>query len=63
MDEDKKAAAGIAAVISAEVLKALIMIAFQELRKKGMTAEEIEAYAKELRAEIDALDPAEIPEV
>ena len=51
------------ALIGAEAIKALIMLAFQELRKKGMTAEQIDEYAKELRAEIEQLDPADIPEV
>jgi len=51
------------AIISAEVLKVLIMLAFQELKRKGMTAEEFDEYARTLRAEIDDLDPADIPAV
>jgi len=52
-----------AAAMSAEVLKVIIMLAFQELKRKGMSAEEFDEYARVLRLEINDLDPADIPDV
>jgi hypothetical protein len=51
------------AVVTAEVVKALIMLALEEARRQGMSAEQIEKLYLETRLEFIKNDPATIPEV
>ena len=51
------------AVIAAEVIKALLMLAFREARRRNVSLEDIERISREVRARVEALDPEDIPEV
>lgn len=49
--------------VGLEALKFLITLAMQEMRKKGMTIEQIEALFVSELAEFKANDPDNIPDV
>jgi predicted RNA binding protein YcfA (HicA-like mRNA interferase family) len=52
-----------AAVISAEVVKALLMLAFEEARRRGLSEEEMVKLYHEEREKFIKNDPVLIPEV
>jgi len=49
--------------IAAEIIKALLMTAFIEARRRGLSAEEIERISADTRAKVEQMDPADIPDV
>ena len=50
-------------MIAAEVFKALIIVAFEEARRRGLSAEQMEKLYIEERIKFLSNDPAKIPEV
>jgi hypothetical protein len=58
---DEKAAVGV--VVGAEIVKALLMLAFEEARRRNLTAEAAEQLYLETRLAFLRNDPANIPEV
>lgn len=51
------------AVVGAEVVKALLMLAFEEMKRRNLTTEQAEKLYLETRLAFLANDPAKIPEV
>lgn len=51
------------AVITAEVIKALLMVAFEEARRRGLNAEQMEKLYLEERLKFLSNDPNKIPDV
>jgi hypothetical protein len=60
MDENSKA---VVAVATAEILKGVIMFAFEEARRRGLSDAEMEKLYIETRLAFLSNDPAKIPEV
>ena len=50
-------------VVGAEVVKALLMLAFEEARRRGLTAEQTEKLYIEERLKFLSNDPTKLPEV
>ena len=50
-------------VLAAEVFKALIIVAFEEARRRGLNAEQMERLYLEERIKFLANDPSKLPEV
>lgn len=49
--------------VGAEVVKALLMLAFEEARRRGLTAEQAEKLYLEERLKFLENDPAKIPDL
>jgi hypothetical protein len=51
------------AAIAIEVVKALTMLAMQVMRENGITSEQYEELFDQARAEFEAHNPAQIPDL